>query len=283
MNKSLPQRPENGPKRITWGLIGRDILNVLNFEKGVLFTIKGLLFNPGVAVNDYLYGNRSLHANPLRFLIISTAIVSLLNYYLILKPSLERAWNSPVQTEEGSSNEIGKEFGQNLTLELNLPKSDSTSENYLTLDDDKPAVKLEKGEEKRIVKESMKVLFQWMDKFTFASVPIFTFFTFLFFRRSGYNFTENLVINAFMVSMTNIFGILLLLPTFYYRALGGAVLALITVGYIIFYLKRVFALPGFKGYLRAIATMILSYAFYVVIIGATLIYLVVDYVQALGL
>ena len=68
-------------KRIDGQYILQEIRNVLNFEKGILFTIKELIISPGKNIQDFLHENRNRLVKPIVFLIVSSLIYSLLNNY----------------------------------------------------------------------------------------------------------------------------------------------------------------------------------------------------------
>tara|TARA_R110002050_G_scaffold300722_2_gene471902 strand:+ start:46416 stop:47321 length:906 start_codon:yes stop_codon:yes gene_type:complete len=243
--ENLPQKNENQPKRITWELIWTDFLNVINFEKGVFFTIKGLIVKPKETVDDYLYGARMRHANPFRFLLFSTAIATLLNYYFIFQPSMANGDFSP--TKDGSYYDAGNAFGKSVAFNIdNITSADSTeSAKEPTVVDEKK--KKERSDKIQVaVKIAMNKLSEWMDKFTFASVPIFALFTFLFFRKTGYNYTENLVIGAFMISMTNILGMVLIPPSYFNPIVGGSISTLVNGGFTIYFIYRVFVVGTYS-------------------------------------
>ena len=283
MEKS-PEKLNNTPKRITWGLIWGDVLNVINFEKGVFFTIKGLFLHPKQTVDDYLYGNRSLHANPLRFLIFSTAIFTLLNIYLVIKPSMDQgAFN---QTDQGYMYDLGKEMGGSVNHSLTNDSSNTIITDSVIADTVNVSIKkavntttnkeFSKEREARVLKESMDNLFNWMDKFTFAMVPIFALFTFLFFKNSGYNYTENLVNSAYMTSVTNVIGIVLIAPSYLWPVTGGIVVMLFTFGYMIYFIYTVFAIKGASGFFKSVMTFFLSYFLFLLLIGGAFIYFILD-------
>ncbi|MGB0806983.1 MAG: DUF3667 domain-containing protein [Salibacteraceae bacterium] len=267
----LPKQQEHGPKRVTWGLIWGDFLNVINFERGVLLTIKGLFLHPKRTVDDYLYGNRPIHANPLRFLLFSTAIVTLLNFYLILKPTVDNG--DYKVTGSGLTFDVNKGLGKSINLDFS--NIDSTKSDTSVVKKDLEN-RIDEADQRKVLNESLRNLFSWMDKFTFALVPIFAIFTFLFFRSAGYNFTENLVIIAFMVSMTNVMGIVLIVPTFLSPTIGGSISSLTTLVYTIIYINKVFAINGFAGWIKTFVATILSYFLYVIVVGSFLIYFVFD-------
>jgi uncharacterized membrane protein len=279
---NLPKKDSNTPKRITWNLIWSDFLNVINFEKGVFFSIKGLILKPKETVDDFLYGNRGIHANPIRFLLFSTAVITLLNFYLIIQPNLEKG--TFTQTENGSFYDLGKQMGgKAVSLEFTENEEVTKNENQDNSNPNEQAEvtkikdeKLSKKDQQRVVKESMDKLFSWMDKLTFAMVPIFAIFTFLFFRKTSYNFTENLAINAFMISITNVLGIVFIIPSYFFPMIGGAILTSVTTIYMIVFIYKVFANKGFGGLFKSVVTMIISYFVFLILMGSALIYFVFD-------
>ncbi len=68
-------------KRIDGQYILQEIRNVLNFEKGILFTIRELAINPGKSIIDFLNENRSRLVKPIVFLIVSSLIYTILNNF----------------------------------------------------------------------------------------------------------------------------------------------------------------------------------------------------------
>lgn len=68
-------------KRINGHYIIHEIEHVLHFERGILFTIKQLLTNPGQNVRNYLTENRSRLVKPIIFIIVTSLIYTLCNHY----------------------------------------------------------------------------------------------------------------------------------------------------------------------------------------------------------
>ena len=64
-------------KRINGHYIIHEIEHVLHFERGILYTIKELITNPGQNVRNYLSENRSRLVKPIIFIIITSLIYSL--------------------------------------------------------------------------------------------------------------------------------------------------------------------------------------------------------------
>ncbi len=75
MTKPLPDHfPEPQIERISMRRISAFILSSLNLERGLLFTLWALLRNPGEAMREYLFVDRSRYFEPLKLLILSLAI-----------------------------------------------------------------------------------------------------------------------------------------------------------------------------------------------------------------
>lgn len=50
----------------------------------------------------------------------------------------------------------------------------------------------------------MKFLYQYFNIFQFATIPLISIYSYLFFRKSGYNYSENLVLNTFLTSQRHL-------------------------------------------------------------------------------
>jgi hypothetical protein len=272
MNK-LPQNDFETPKRITWGSTWSDVLDVIDFDKGILLTIKELVIHPKATINDYLYGNRSKYANPLRFLLFSTAIITLLNFYLVYQPTIDKGLFNG--TEQG--NVFNVEFNSNnTTSSTDIQTETLSSDEGLRINNDSSSGKIPVERVKEIILNSLNELFNWMDKFTFALVPLFSFFTFWFFRKTKYNYTENLAINAYMVSITNVIGIVLVLPSFYSPTNGGVLLALISSGFTLYFTFKVFADQSIKGGLKVLVAFIITYFLYFIMLLGFLVAMIIN-------
>ena len=67
--------------RIDGHYILHEIQHVLHFEKGILFTIRELITNPGQNIRFYLSENRSRLVKPIIFIILTSLIYSLANHF----------------------------------------------------------------------------------------------------------------------------------------------------------------------------------------------------------
>lgn len=67
-------------KRIDSHYIIHEIVHVLHFEKGILFTIRELLLRPGKNIQEFLSGNRGRLVKPIIFIVITSLIYSLISH-----------------------------------------------------------------------------------------------------------------------------------------------------------------------------------------------------------
>ena len=68
-------------KRIDANYVAHAIGQVLNFERGILFTVWELLIRPGENIRDFLSENRRRLVKPIIFIIATSLIFSFINQY----------------------------------------------------------------------------------------------------------------------------------------------------------------------------------------------------------
>jgi Na+/H+-translocating membrane pyrophosphatase len=68
-------------KRIDGHYVVHEIEHVLHFERGILFTIRELVTNPGQNIRNYLTENRSRLVKPIIFIIVTSIIYTLCNHF----------------------------------------------------------------------------------------------------------------------------------------------------------------------------------------------------------
>ncbi|SCY64985.1 DUF3667 domain-containing protein [Flavobacterium caeni] len=136
-------------KRIDGHYIIHEIEHVLHFEKGILFTVRELLVNPGKNIRDFFVENRSRLVKPIIFIIITSLIYSITSHFFHI--------------EEG----------------------------YVVA--------------KGIQKSSVTAIFAWVQQhYGYANIIMGVFIVLwlqLFFRKSGYNFFEILILLCFVMGM----------------------------------------------------------------------------------
>lgn len=68
-------------KRIDGHYIVHEIEHVLHFEKGILFTVRELLVNPGKNIRNFFAENRSRLVKPIIFIIVTSLIYSVTSHF----------------------------------------------------------------------------------------------------------------------------------------------------------------------------------------------------------
>ena len=65
-------------KRIDKHYISHEVLHLLHFEKGFLYTAKQLVSRPGSSIREYISENRTRHMKPVAFLILTSLLYTLI-------------------------------------------------------------------------------------------------------------------------------------------------------------------------------------------------------------
>lgn len=60
----------------------KELLNLIGFEKGFIFTCRELLSRPGKTINEYISTNRQRITKPIAFLVLTSVIYTLISHYL---------------------------------------------------------------------------------------------------------------------------------------------------------------------------------------------------------
>ena len=69
--------------RLSWAYLGKDFSeNILNFERGFIFTAYALFVRPGSTVRAYIDGRRISYSSPAKYYVIVTILISIINYII---------------------------------------------------------------------------------------------------------------------------------------------------------------------------------------------------------
>ncbi len=81
---SLSYEPEypNVLKRIDGRYILSEIASILNFDKGIFFSVKEILIRPGNSVRNYLHADRNRLVKPITFIIVCSLVYTVFKQYL---------------------------------------------------------------------------------------------------------------------------------------------------------------------------------------------------------
>jgi hypothetical protein len=100
-------------------------------------------------------------------------------------------------------------------------------------------------------------------------VPILALCTFLFFRKSGYNFAENLAINAYVNGFQNLIYVILG-PLFFLGGWAFYLYLLLSTVYQLVAFKHIFQISWGKAIWRGSLALFLGYLLYMVVLGILL-------------
>lgn len=93
-------------KKIDSHYIRHELLHLFHIEKGFLFTIKQMIFSPGIAVKEYLTENRTKLMKPIPFLVLCSLIYSIVLSFT----AAENSYESFVQIKGGQNNYFSKSW-----------------------------------------------------------------------------------------------------------------------------------------------------------------------------
>lgn len=170
--------------RFTLGHFIHEFLHALTHtDKGMLFLIKEMFFRPGKVALEYNAGKRKKYFNPITFLLIVTAIqvysVSTTGFFTHYTNSLQAVVQQMVAGAKGSPEKLQEVNRQMDEAHLHVG----------------------------MVAENNKLL-------TLLFIPVLAFLTWLFFKRSGHNYAENLVFNVLVSGQLMVFFVLFSLIPF---------------------------------------------------------------------
>lgn len=174
--------------RLDFNSIWHDIQHgLLHIDKGIFYTIIQLFTRPGHSIREYLEGKRLKHFKPVSLVIILATVYALLNHYLHIDLITE------------TENKISiKNFG----LDLQFEASQGT---------DKPLA--------GVIRDFIDSHFALLQ---LVLLPFYAAASWLAFRKSGYNYIEHLIINAFLRGQAFIIAIALL-PFIYFGIITGEI------------------------------------------------------------
>lgn len=79
-NENLPVKPTL--KRINSAYIWHEFQHIFHFEKGFLYTMKGLMLQPGKTVREFIVEDRTKAVKPVIFILVLSTVVTLIFKYI---------------------------------------------------------------------------------------------------------------------------------------------------------------------------------------------------------
>ena len=173
-------------ERLTFRKLMSDIANAFNFEKGLLSTMLGLTIRPAKTICLYLDEGRYKVTSPVKYFLLIVGLTifigSMTDYYLLDKSEFldDLAVENRVEMVKDSE---GKVISRKISL-TNNPQ-------LLAFVND--------------------AVIKYGNVFGLLSILVYSFFSFLFFRSSKFNFVEHLSINTYLYTHTSIWLLLLVI------------------------------------------------------------------------
>lgn len=152
---------------------------VTHTDKGILLLIKEMFFRPGIVAKEYVEGKRKKYFNPITFLLLLMAVqvfaVKKTDFYGKFTRQMQKAYESISKSSPDAIKDFNKQ----------MEKADKQA----TLATDNSKLQ------------------------TVILIPLLALLTWLFFRKAGYNYAENLVFNVLINGqLIVVFLILCILP-----------------------------------------------------------------------
>ncbi|MEM8527146.1 MAG: DUF3667 domain-containing protein [Bacteroidota bacterium] len=231
---------EQSQDRIDFKHIFQGILKVLNFERGLLLTIKEMVISPGKVVRTYLNGeNRKKYTHPIQY------VVMLVGAYYFLFALIPLEMNG---------------FDGFMAEGMNI----SANQENLTPD------QVEKMEEAMVLgQEASGLMFKYLNVFTFLTIPLTAVFTYLFYRKAKFYYTEHLVLNAYITGTYSAIG-LLLLPFYLFSFFLTATASISLILYQVWAYMDIFAERDIKGGIKGSFLTLLVYLIAMILAGTAL-------------
>lgn len=235
--------PSLKPEGINMRTIWQGIFDIFNLERGLIQSTLTLTKRPGQAIREYILEDRNRLMPPFRYLLFMVAIATFITLqYFDANPHWMGDLNAESKQNTIKSNPITKAYLEKTTYLFN---------HYFNL-------------------------------FILATVPVAALVTQWFFRRR-FNYAEHLVVNSYIMGYLT-FVYILLSPMLFFANFTTLswIYSFITLIYSIIVYKQVYQSPGIRGVFAAIATVIVYFLVYYMIMGLVFIGLAIYEVSKQG-
>jgi hypothetical protein len=191
--------PECGQKadthRFTVPHLAHEIFHAITHtDKGILFLIKELAYRPGHVAREYNAGLRKRYFNPFTFLLIAIAfqlfVLKQVHFYEHFTAAMTR-FQTKIEALAGKK-----------------------------VNADTPEV----SEATKAAEKNMTVVQENSRTLTFMFIPFIALLTWFLFKKSGFNYAENLVMQTFLFGENTIFFLVIMIPFLFNHSLYPLVL-----------------------------------------------------------
>jgi hypothetical protein len=218
-------------------------------DKGIFFLIRKLAHQPGIVAREYLSGKRKKYMSPLSFflLMVGLFVFTLTTFNTFEQPE---AYAEMRQAAEETKDPIARERRLKKTERaIQANRFMTKNSNFISL---------------------------------LLATPLVSLIFFLFYRKSGYNYTEHLAVNFYFGGFSALFFIFIIAPMvnlvnqpgFYLTAIG--LFLLLEMLYRSFAYYQFMNKKGMMNYLKALTTSAIGIIIWS-IVSSTFIYLYIQY------
>ncbi len=222
ISNSRPVADKTAYPRLTLNEIKNEICSHLYLEKGLLFTFWNMLKSPAHTLNIYLYENRRKVQNPFRYLIIAVAFAT---FITLSNPAFQNFLADTQNANKGSYEELEQGIG--------LPLWET-------------------------FEQAQDIYTSYQNLVVLLAIPFISLFTYLVFKKKGFNYAENMAINCLIFGtiywISGVTNLLLYSLDIYILMAVGWILMTILGCYFYF---RIFSINIFKAVLTTIGSNVM--------------------------
>lgn len=250
--------------RLTARFVWKEIVAFFAWEKGSPYTAALLCMRPGKTIHAYLDGERERLTNPIRFLVLTCAIVTTAYLFGLPRDAFPNSANAPLNGSDWESVQPEMMEKLNQTRSLLSEIRDEAEQKFLRRDAEHALETLEQTPMSQMAEISLT----WMNVFLLFGLPINAMISWLFFRSARLNLTEHIAANAYIMGVQNL-GAVLTVPLFYlgWFDFGKIALLYMLLSFIYQFVawKQVFAIRRVFRYALGLFAIVLSMIGYVLV------------------
>lgn len=231
--------------RLSFRRIGNVIAEAFNLDRGFIYTFKELSLRPAQTIRRYLDTDRFTFTNPISYFLVIVGITIFIANQNDFFQSNVAALNSGL--------EAGMDINPNSQMADGAQREKATAK----------------------VNEAFESYFvPYQNIWSILTIFFTSIFSFLFFRKSKFNFTEHFVINLFIFSHTYIIFLLMVIFKLFNPIWSAGYIAILFV-YSFFAYQGLFLQSRGKTIFKTISLFVLSYIlFLLVMIGLLLLFFI---------
>jgi hypothetical protein len=217
-------------KRITIKHVFQSAFDAFNVDRGGVFTIKNLFYDPGATIRDYLGANRYRYTPPFRILIVTTALA----LFMISQ----------------------SEFTENMQTEFTAGINEGMSE-----------TEKEKVDITDHVRSILDELQPYFNLLLWTFIPFIALFSWLINLKRRFNFAEHLVFQVYLFCISNILSCLYPLDHVMPVLLVFAMIYILMFFYYIYGYKEFLGKSWLRSALEMVFILIFSSTLWTVLMG----------------